>query len=221
MPYDIRPCALEDVKRLCAEFHAYKDAGDVAVVCQAVYECGRIVAAFSWLPPPAGAALAVGGPAAGGVLALSRMIAVPKAERPTVRHISKPLRFIMRDHIDRTRWPILVTYSDESVGHTGYVYKCSGWKPTDRNKSAAYEDGEGVRTSSYSAGVSRADELVRIGDKWTQRWEHWISPDPLAYMTAAGWRRVPVPGKRWKSGNQAFTWVRDDPAQPSLPGLGL
>lgn len=217
MRYDIRECTLEDVKRLCAAFHAYKDAGDTAVANHGVYVNGALVAAFSWLPPPYGAALAVGGEAAGGVLALSRMIAIPRAERPTVKHISKPLKIIMRDHIDRTRWPILITYSDESVGHTGWVYQCSGWTPTDRNRSAAYEDESGVRSSSYSAGVHRTDGLVRVCDKWTQRWEHWISPDPLGHMTAAGWRRVPVPGKRWRSGNQAYTWVRDDPAQMRLP----
>jgi hypothetical protein len=30
--------------------------------------------------------------------------------------------------IDRTRWPVLVTYSDIGQGHTGHVYKCSGWE---------------------------------------------------------------------------------------------
>lgn len=216
MPYDIRVCHIDDVKRLCAEYHAYKGAGDTAVVSHGVYVDGHIVAAFSWLPPPAGAAKAAAGKAAAGVLALSRMIAIPRAERPRVKHISKPLKIIMMRHIDRTRWPVLITYSDESVGHTGYVYQCSGWTPKDRNKSAAYEDDKGARVSSYSNGACRAADLTRVVDKWTTRWEHWITDSPLEWMHAHGWRRVPVPGKRWRSGAQAFTWVRDDPSQGRL-----
>ena len=220
MRYDIRECHFDDVQRLCTTYHAYKGAGRTAVVCHGVYVDGRIVAAFSWLPPPLGAAKAVAGDGAAGVLALSRMIAVPRAERPRCKHISKPLKIIMMRHLDRTRWPILITYSDESVGHTGYVYKCSGWTPTDRNQSAAYEDVVGVRASSYSNGTCRAADLTRIDDKWTQRWEHRITDRPaLEWMEAHGWRRVAVPGKRWRSGSQAFTWIRDDPSQTVLPGL--
>lgn len=203
---DIRPCTIEDVARLCVAHHGYGGAGKLAVCCQGVYEEERLVAAFAWLPPPPGAALSVCPEVAGGVLALSRMVAVPKTER-VLRHISKPLRIIMRRVIDRTRWPVLITYSDESLGHLGHVYKCSGWKPTIRRKSPSYENGTGQRVSSYSAGVTRVGALVRLPDKYTLRWEHWISPTPLAYMVDYGWRLEPVPGKVWRSGKQAHTWA--------------
>lgn len=205
--YDIRPCTIGDVVRLCEAHHAYAGAGSTAVYCFGVFEDERIVAAFAWQPPAAGAALSVCPEVPGGVLALSRMVAVPKSERRLV-HISKPLRVIMRRLIDRTRWPVLATYSDESAGHTGHVYKCSGWQPTVRRRSLSYENADGRRTSSYSAGRHRTADLVRIGSKVTQRWEHWATPTPLAHMTAAGWQRVPIPGKVWRSGKQAHTWVR-------------
>lgn len=213
MAYDIRPCTIDDVARLCAAHHGYASAGDVAVCCQGVYEGGRVVAAFAWQPPPAGAAKSACPEVPGGVLSLSRMVAVPKDER-ALRHISKPLRIIMRHVIDRTRWPVLITYSDESLGHLGYVYKCSGWQPERdtkgnlvRRSSASYENADGQRVSAYSAGKSRAATLVRIANKITLRWAHQISPTPLAYMTDYGWEQVPIPGKVWRSGKQAHTWT--------------
>jgi tRNA U34 5-carboxymethylaminomethyl modifying GTPase MnmE/TrmE len=60
--------------------------------------------------------------------------ALPREER-RLRHISKPLKRQMRDLIDRTRWPVLVTYSDEGQGHLGHVYKCSGWQKTTRKRA--------------------------------------------------------------------------------------
>ena len=212
MPYDVRPCSIDDVARLCAAYHSYGSAGSTAVYCFGVFEADRIVAAFAWQPPPPGAARSVCLEVPGAVLALSRMVAVPKPER-TLRHISKPLRQIMRHHIDRTRWPVLITYSDESMGHTGHVYKCSGWQPERnsngslmRRPSATYTNAAAQRVSSYSAGVTRTTGLVRGKDKFTQRWEHWVSQTPLAYMLDWGWRHVPIEGKVWHSGNPAYTW---------------
>lgn len=213
MRYDIRPCTIKDVACLCEAHHGYGSAGSTAVYCFGVYEDERLVAAFAWQPPAAGAALSVCHEVPGGVLALSRMVAVPKTER-RLAHISKPLRIIMRRLIDRTRWPVLITYSDESMGHTGHVYKCSGWQPERdekgepvRRKSPSYTNATGQRVSSYSAGVTRTEGLVRGVDKTTQRWEHWCSPTPLAHMLDWGWRHEPIPGKVWRSGNPRYTWA--------------
>lgn len=104
-----------DVKDLCAKFHGYHGAGSVAVYAFGVYEDGEIVAAYAWQPPPLGGAKSVCPQAPHGVLSLSRMVAVPRDQR-RLNHVSKPLRYQMRGLIDRTRWPVLVTYSDEGEG---------------------------------------------------------------------------------------------------------
>lgn len=57
--FDLRSCALDDVRALCARHHGYGSASDVAVYAFGVYEDGRIVAAYAWQPPPPGAARAV------------------------------------------------------------------------------------------------------------------------------------------------------------------
>ena len=204
---DIRPVKLADVASLFDAYHAYRSTGRVCVYAFAVFERERPVAAFLWQPPPPQSARSVCSELPHGVLALSRMVAVPRADRE-LRHISKPLRRQMRHLIDRTRWPVLVTYSDESVGHTGHVYKCSGWQPTARNLAQTYTL-DGRRVSRYSNGVQSVPEGAERGEAWIQRWEHWVvPPDQVATHFASAWDRVPVPGKVWRSGNQAYTYER-------------
>lgn len=205
--YDLRSCSLKEIKELCQRFHGYGNAGGFAVYSFGVYEEGRLIAAYTWAPPPLGVGQQICPEAPQGVLALSRMVAVPKEERK-LKHISKPLKKQMRELIDRTRWPVLVTYSDESQGHTGFVYKCSGWTKTQARKVPFYLNEDGSRASSYKGGHTSTKGLIRGGETWLQRWENWICPSGrvLDWMNYWGWERVPVEGKVWRSGNQAYTY---------------
>lgn len=207
--YDLRPCEMRIVADLCAEHHGYGSAGNTKTYAFAVYEDDRPVAAFSWQPPPPGAAKSLCPTEPGGVLSLSRMVAVDRADR-RLNHISKPLRRQMRVELDRGRWPVLVTYSDESLGHNGHVYKCSGWQPTLRARRPYYLDDQGRRVSSYSNGKHGGRSLHFGGYAWLQRWEHRVCApgEEARWMAAHGWARVVIPGKVWRSGNQAHTWER-------------
>jgi hypothetical protein len=210
MTFDLRPCPLSVVEALVRLYHGYGSMGASATYAWAVYENEKPVAAFSWQPPPPGAAKSVCPEAPSGVLALSRMVAVPKTDR-RLKHISKPLMQQMKTLIDRGRWPVLVTYSDEGQGHNGYVYQCSGWEKTSHAKAAVWVDDQGRRASSYSNGRTGGRELLRDGSTYIQRWEHWACERGTAavWMEKAGWRRVPIPGKTWRSGKQAHKWIKD------------
>lgn len=208
--YDLRPCSLDVVNDMCAAWHGYGSAGATATYAFAVYENGVPVAAFAWQPPPPGAALSICPEAPAGVLSLSRMVAVPKEQR-ALNHISKPLRRQMRMLIDRGRWPVLVTYHDEGEGHTGHVYLCSGWQRTRNGESRAfYVDARGNRASRYANGRTGGRKLRKGGVTRIHRWEHWACKKGSAHvwMRAHGWSRVPIPGKVWRSGNQAFQWKK-------------
>lgn len=215
--YDLRAARREEVLPLFEEHHGYHSLGQQMTYCFAVYEGSRPVAAFAWQPPPAGAAKAVCPEAPGAVLSLSRMVAVPRRER-SLNHISKPLRQQMRRLIDRGRWPALVTFSDEGQGHNGHVYKCSGWKAATRTEREVFETEDGRRASAYSNGMTGRRELVAAGSTWIQRWEHRVcAPGGAAqHLADHGWRRVAVPGKRWASGKQAYTYSRSGLEQIDL-----
>lgn len=205
----IRQTTLGDVSHLFVRCHAYGSSGKVAKYVFAVYEDEQPIAAFAWQPPPFGAAASVCPEAPQGVLSLSRMVAVPKEER-RMKKISRAIRRQRDDLIDRTRWPVLITYSDEGLEHTGACYRYSGFRPTSRRVSPQYVDDRGNRTSRYSNGSTSIAGLTKIGDAIIQRWEHWANVVPYRdvaeYMAAHGWRRVPVAGKRYRSGAPAFTW---------------
>ncbi len=204
---DIRPISIESVRNLCELYHGYGSAGGTATYAYGVFEGGQIIAAYAWQPPPPGASKSVCPEAPEGVLALSRMIAVPKSERK-LKHVSKPLMIQMKKLIDRTRYPVLVTYSDEGQGHTGYVYKCSGWEKTSKRISKFYATQDGVRISIYQNGGRRDVSYLQSGTTVIQRWEHWICPKGSAknWMISKGWEKVPIPGKVWSSGNQAYKY---------------
>ena len=152
--YDLRPVSLEVVRDLCQQFHGYGSAGGRATYAFGVFEGERVVAAYAWQPPPLGSAKLVCPEAPAGVLSLSRMVACPKEERQ-LNHVAKPLRRQMRQLIDRGRWPVLVTYSDEGQGHTGHVYKCSGWAQMAPSVRPVFVDSQGRRASCYSDGKAR------------------------------------------------------------------
>jgi len=205
--YEIRPTTLAECKHLFEQFHAYKGAGKVATYALACVENGRILAAFTWKPPPPGVGEAVCPEAPQGVLALSRMVAIPREERDW--HVSRPLRHIMRWRIDRTRWPVLVTYADAAAGHTGHVYRCSGWQATHTATVPVYLNAAGERASRYRNGRINTEGLTRNGSTEITRWEHWTCPRGTAaeWMAVNGWRRETRPGV-WRSGNPRGAWVR-------------
>ncbi len=206
-PYDLRVCSLAEVRALCEVHHGYAGAGGYATYAFGVYEEGRMIAGYAWQPPAYGSAQSVCPEAPQGVLSLSRMVAVPRSER-ALNHVSRPLRKMMTSLIDRGRWPVLVTYHDEGEGHTGHVYKCSGWKRTVSNRAPYWVDQSGARADRR---VALREGYPRAGVTTIHRWEHRVCQEGKAaeWMESHGWKRVPVPGRVWRSGNPAFQYVKD------------
>lgn len=208
------PVPIQDIEPLCQKYHPYGGAGpSTAVYSFGVIENDHIVAGYVWRVPAPGTNQAIAKGTPGVVLGLSRMVAVPRDCR-SLKHVSKPLKQQMNKSakcgiswgVDRGRWPVLVTYSDESCGHTGYVYECSGWTPTARKRQPYATDEQGRRVSVYTNGGTRP----HTGYHWITRWEHRLcgQGEEGAWMREHGWRHEPVPGRVWRSGRQAHRWVR-------------
>lgn len=212
---------LRRVRHLFGAHHGYGGVGGASTYCFGWFENSEPVAAFVWQPPPPGSAESVCPEAPYGVLSLSRMVAVPKESR-VLQRISVPLKAQMRDLIDRGRWPVLVTYSDEGEGHNGWVYQCSRWHRTIRSVVPFHVNAAGVRVSRYNAGKKRSRDIQRGGTTTIQRWEHRACPagKTAEWIATHGWRRV-LTGGVWNSGNPAATWVKSDGEVPQLDLFGV
>lgn len=221
--FDIRRVELKEVRPLFERFHGYGSFRGTATYAFAVFEKGAVVAAYLWQPPPPGCAVSVSPYEPGGVLSLSRMVAVPKASR-VLRHVSKPLLWQMKHGLDRGRYPALVTFSDASLGHTGYVYQCSGWTRERETETSFFSDLQGNRVSKYTNGQSRNTSKLSKGRTVLTRWENWVcdKKEVSYYMERAGWVKIPT-NRKWKSGSVAYTWVRvplPSTLQPTTSGTG-
>lgn len=90
---------------------------------RAEYPLAELEGAALWLPPTKRAAEAIAGADWQSVLSLSRLVVSPSAPRNAASFLlARSMRLI-----DRERWPILLTYADTRHGHTGAIYKATGW----------------------------------------------------------------------------------------------
>lgn len=101
-----------------------------------------IMGAALWLPPTRRAAEAVAGEEWQGVLSLSRLVVAPETPRNAATFL---LASSMR-LLDRDRWPTLLTYADTHQGHTGAIYKATGWQLDAVTNAGSYfvKDGRQV-----------------------------------------------------------------------------
>ena len=76
-----------------------------------------------WIPPTKNAALTVNENWQ-GVLSLSRFVIAPDVPPNGASFLlSRSMKAI-----DMKRWPTLLTYADTAHGHTGAIYKATGWR---------------------------------------------------------------------------------------------
>lgn len=111
--------------------------------CTSVYRHGLYTSEFLpmvadlhgvalWMPPTKNAAMSVAGDDWRNVLCLSRLCVsadVPRCGASFLLGRSMAL-------VDRNRWPILLTYADTRLGHTGTIYKATNWIEIGRTAGA-------------------------------------------------------------------------------------
>jgi hypothetical protein len=75
-----------------------------------------------WIPPTRAAAETLTDEWQ-GVLSLSRLVVDPMISTNGASFLlGRSMRLI-----DRDRWPVLVTYADTALGHTGAIYRATNW----------------------------------------------------------------------------------------------
>lgn len=131
---------------------------------------GELRGVALWMPPTRAAAEAIAGADWQGVLTLSRLAVDDDCPTNAASFLlGRSMRLL-----DRSRWPVLVTYADTSHGHTGVIYRATNW---------------------------RCDGEVAAGDTWVDASGQQVGRKrgrfsyTRAEMEAQGCRRVPAAPK--------------------------
>lgn len=122
----VEPIEQWELAHFCALWHYSRSAPNTSV-----YRHGLVRVASNehlggalWLPPTKPAAVAVAGEDWRGVLVLSRLVVAPECPKNAASFLlGRSMRLI-----DRARWPVLLTYADTRLGHTGAIYFATNWR---------------------------------------------------------------------------------------------
>lgn len=123
--YRVRPCPLAAAQEMVRREHYARGSSNTAVYSHGLYFGENLVGCALWLPPTRVAAESVNRENWQRVLSLSRLVVLP--EVPTNGEsflIGRSIRLIRSEQ----KWLSLVTYADESQGHTGAIYKATNWE---------------------------------------------------------------------------------------------
>lgn len=154
---------LKTVRALIAEHHYARGSSNTAVYAHVLVHVptGNLVGAAQWLPPTRVAAESVSDDWQ-RVLGLSRLVVLPGVPTNAASFLlARSTKAIRHDN----RYHTLLTYADESQGHTGTIYRAAGWEYICRTKAhARWIDPNTGRQVSVKATTSRSvAEMVALG----------------------------------------------------------
>lgn len=123
---------LQVARRLIAEHHYSRGSSKAIVFMHGLYRAdGELCGAAHWIPPTKPAAVSVNRDHWRDVLSLSRLVVLPGEPVNSASYlIGRSIRLIRA----AGRWRTLLTYADESQGHTGAIYRATNWKFIGRTK---------------------------------------------------------------------------------------
>lgn len=167
--FQVRSISISSARQIVISEHYAKGASNTAVYLHGLFELGcgfddQAQGVAWWIPPTKAAGVALAGEDWRGVLSLSRL-AVRSGLGGNGASIlmSRSVRMI-----DRDRWPYLVTYADTWRGHTGAIYKATGWRDAgETSPEAVYvKDGRmiarkaGPKTRTHAQMIELGAEMV-------------------------------------------------------------
>lgn len=144
--------------QLFREHHYARGCSNTGIMHGLIRRSDRaIVGAACWLPPTRVCAESVSRDDWRNVLSLSRLAVVDGEPKNCASLlIAGSIRLLP------PRWRWLVTFADESQGHTGTIYRATGWRFVGRTKpEARWIDTSGRQVSKKSAGRSRTNDEMR------------------------------------------------------------
>lgn len=124
--WEVRPALLAEAQAMVREHHYARGGSNTAVYAHGLYRKadGVLCGVAWWLPPTRVACESVDREHWKQVLSLTRMVLLPGVPKNACSFLlARSVALIRADK----RFVALVTYADESQGHTGGVYRAAGW----------------------------------------------------------------------------------------------
>lgn len=152
-------------RELVAAFHYARGGSNTAVYVHGLYR--RVDSALCgvawWLPPTRVACESVNRSDWTRVLALSRLVIAPGVPKNAASYLlGASVRRIRRDR----RFVSLVTYADESQGHTGLVYRTANWHYVGRTGPyPRWVDARGCQVATKATKTRTSAEMQALGHR--------------------------------------------------------
>ncbi|WOH63604.1 hypothetical protein [Bradyrhizobium sp. BWA-3-5] len=122
----VADAGLRAAQEMVRQHHYSRGGSNTAVYVHGLFRRGdfKLYGVAWWLPPTRVACESVNREYWKQVLSLTRMVILPGVPKNAASFLlSRSVQMIRRDG----RFVSLVTYADESQGHTGHVYRASNW----------------------------------------------------------------------------------------------
>lgn len=161
--YNVRACSFAEGAALIRANHYAGGCANTATHMHGLFrrDTGALVGAAQWLPPTRVAAESVAGTEWRRVLSLSRVVVLEgEPQNATSLLVGRSVRLVARDG----RWVALVTYADESQGHTGGIYRATNWRYMGRTKpEPRWLDADGKQVSRKATKSRTAEQMRNLG----------------------------------------------------------
>lgn len=156
----VADCLFRKARKLIGEHHYAHGGSNTFVALHGLYRRSNYeLCGVAWWLPPTRDAAAKHWPRPEAVLTLSRLAIVPNM--PT-----NAASFLMAGSIKRldSRWELLLTYADPSQGHTGAIYRATGWEYDGLSKpERAYFIGEKMVSRKCGPKTRTHEEMLALG----------------------------------------------------------
>jgi hypothetical protein len=162
--WEVRQCVPSEGRAFIARYHYARGCSLTGVYFHGLYRkgCDSLMGCAQWLPPTRVCAETVSKDNWRRVLSLSRLACHPQAPRNSASFlVGRSIRLIR----DIGEWPHLVTFADFSQGHTGAIYRATGWTYVGETKAnPRWIDPQTGRQVAIKSTKSRTRaEMIALG----------------------------------------------------------
>lgn len=156
---------LKAAQEMVRAHHYSRGGSNTAVYVHGLYRKpdGELFGVAWWLPPTRRACESINRNQWKRVLSLTRMVILPGVPKNAASFLlARSVRLIRGDG----RFVSLVTYADESQGHTGNVYRAANWNYVGRTKpTPRWLDTQGRQVANKSTINRTAAQMRAIGHR--------------------------------------------------------